>query len=395
MSVLSWLRDGSAAPGGSDASRAGRPHRGWRATLAAAIVAGLGVVGFYSAHGGHLATALLVSGSCLLVGGLLGFLFAIPKALQGPAAPPHPHAPADAAAPDQPSRYRANTNLEEVSDWLTKILVGVGLTQLTALQDQARAFGDYFGIGFASGDIGPRLAVAALLYFSVAGFLFGYLWTRLFLGGALAEADALTRVEKKLDEHQQQAQFDATALALVGQQLSAGLRGGASARMPTKADIATAIVRASEPVRVQVFYQAEGIRRENWREPSSKPLMERTIPIFEALAAADPDARYHRTYGQLGYALKDQRVPDWAGAERALSKAIAIRGSAAEYGYAMYELNRAVCRINADPNFQAKKPSESETQKAIRADLQAATAADLGEIIARTPEIAAWQQLNP
>ncbi len=27
--------------------------------------------------------------------------------------------------------YRSNTNLEQISDWLTKILVGVGLTQQT------------------------------------------------------------------------------------------------------------------------------------------------------------------------------------------------------------------------------------------------------------------------
>src|SRR5262245_31088533 len=52
----------------------------------------------------------------------LGFLFAIPRVLQGKGAPsPGPAAAASAAAAS-PTVYeqRVNTNLEEISDWLTK-----------------------------------------------------------------------------------------------------------------------------------------------------------------------------------------------------------------------------------------------------------------------------------
>jgi hypothetical protein len=44
-----------------------------------------------------------------------------------------------AAAPSsvQSALYRPNTNLEQISDWLTKILVGVGLTQLAQVRSGA------------------------------------------------------------------------------------------------------------------------------------------------------------------------------------------------------------------------------------------------------------------
>src|SRR6185503_13654313 len=51
------------------------------------------------------------------VGALLGFVFGIPKTLQSNAPP----------AADGKAAYQVNTNLEQISDWLTKMLVGVGL----------------------------------------------------------------------------------------------------------------------------------------------------------------------------------------------------------------------------------------------------------------------------
>ena len=82
----------------------------------------------------------------LAFGAALGFLFGIPKVLQGsntgpaessaPAGPPattrNNVTGATAPAASTPFTYqqRVNTNLEEISDWLTKIIVGVGLIQL-------------------------------------------------------------------------------------------------------------------------------------------------------------------------------------------------------------------------------------------------------------------------
>src|SRR5579859_2701369 len=54
-------------------------------------------------------SALAFSAAAFLSGGLLGFLFGIPKA-------------ATSAAPAD-SEYMANTNLEQISNWLTTIVV--------------------------------------------------------------------------------------------------------------------------------------------------------------------------------------------------------------------------------------------------------------------------------
>ena len=81
--------------------------------------------------------------------------------------------------------------------------------------------------------------------------------------------------------------------------------------------------------------------------------MERTIPVFQSLVAADKSARYHENYGQLGYALKDKTNPDWQGALEMLNTAIKMRGSADTYGYRLYEFNRILARIHTDPDFLA------------------------------------------
>lgn len=94
-----------------------------------------------------------------------------------------------AAAPRRQATITGNTNLEQISDWLTKILVGVGLTQFGSIASGAgRLIGN---IAPAFGD-GPDANVftGGLGIFSIAfGFVTGWLYTRLLLGGAMAQAD--------------------------------------------------------------------------------------------------------------------------------------------------------------------------------------------------------------
>jgi hypothetical protein len=120
---------------------------------------------------------LVVGGASYGVGALLGFLFGIPRTLN-----------ADIGRPvdDRVTHNgtRPNTNLEQVSDWLTKILVGVGLTQLKTLPEQLRSLGAYFAVADS-----PAVTLAVIVDWSVAGFLVGYLLTRLFFQGAFAHAD--------------------------------------------------------------------------------------------------------------------------------------------------------------------------------------------------------------
>lgn len=353
-----------------------------------------------------------LSGTCLLLGALIGFLFGIPRYLQsGSASEPDQsndsraaEAKPISAATRQP-RYSANTNLEQISDWLTKILVGVGLTQIGAIPSILERAGLYFGSAIAAEPFGKPLAVVIILYFLVCGLLFGYLWTRLFLAGELskverglaqaveqvsAAASALAEKVNVFEEaRQQQAQIDANAISLATQYLNPQTE-------PLKVDVGAlkdAVQGASAPVKVQIFYQARDLRSRSWRRASDKPLVERTIPIFEALIAADVEKRFHQNHAQLGYALKDRRNPDFAAAEARLTTAIEIRGPASENGWELYEFNRAVCRIKQDAGFRNGEASSTEAVKLIRDDLQV-VARVLKDEIAGDPDIVRWLQLN-
>ena len=68
-----------------------------------------------------------VSGASFVLGFLLGFLFGIPKIIKANKSLENPKS----VTSETP--IEANTNLEEISDWLTKILVGVGLTQIQGI----------------------------------------------------------------------------------------------------------------------------------------------------------------------------------------------------------------------------------------------------------------------
>jgi len=94
---------------------------GFIASVASALLTGAG--------GGFVGLLLLIAITALLAGGLLGFLFGIPKVNRQ-------YAPGDDYAKSR--KYFPNTNLEEVSDWLTKIIIGVGLTQLIRIPEYLR-----------------------------------------------------------------------------------------------------------------------------------------------------------------------------------------------------------------------------------------------------------------
>ena len=81
--------------------------------LIAVLVYGLAVGG-----AAVIAVGFMLAGGAFTIGALLGFLFGVPRALTGAT---------------QEAGLRSNTNLEQISDWLTKILVGVGLVEIGRL----------------------------------------------------------------------------------------------------------------------------------------------------------------------------------------------------------------------------------------------------------------------
>jgi hypothetical protein len=133
-----------------------------------------------------VAGLLMVAGCAWSVGGLVGFLFGIPRTLSLPSG----DVVEGALSRDQ-LQYRVNTNLEQISDWLTKILVGVGLAELHRLPAALRGASDYFAAaigGRAAADLSGFL-VALLVYFAVVGLMTGYLGTRVLLAPLFKAAD--------------------------------------------------------------------------------------------------------------------------------------------------------------------------------------------------------------
>lgn len=338
-----------------------------------------------------LGVGLFVAGAALVLGGILGFLFGIPRTLQRESTGP------ERSAKDTTVDYQANTNLEQISDWLTKMLVGVGLTQLTSMPTHLKGVSEYIATGLGSRPSDLIIALAIILYFSVIGFLFGYLWTRLNFAGALRQADMMaigalvSRVEqtdRKIEDLKKQSELDVKALNLTYRQLNPG------SDLPDVSDeeLKNAVGVASRPIKVQIFNQAWRIRGDNWRD--NKPLMERTIPIFRALIHSDTEGRYHLNHGQLGFALKDQRQPDWAEAERELSTAIQIRESWKQHGWLFYEFNRAICRIMLDESFAKDESSTPDAQSVIVADIRAAWKSELKKLILQDTTISRWMKTN-
>jgi hypothetical protein len=238
--------------------------------------------------------------------------------------------------------------------------------------------------------------IAILLFYAFCGFLFGFLWTRLFLGGALRTADEALlgkiqetqeEVVKTLGSIREQSELDALALNLVARQLSR------DTPPPPFDELTKAIAAASPLAKDQVFNQAKIVRKNNWR--SNKAVMTLAEPVFRALIASDPQADKFEYHGQLGFVLKDKESPALLEAKHELSKAIEIRGPWEKNGYLFYEFNRALCNINLDANFDIDKESTPQTRAEIEADLIAFFwVEELREAFLAIPEAEQWIKLN-
>lgn len=159
-------------------------------TGAVALAFGITAVGIYAAQGPSswtvFASALMLAGAAILLGGTLGFLFGVPRTLSGDA----PQLDATLASSGATSpRYGANTNLEQISDWLTKILVGIGIAQFGAIRAAAGRLFTTLAPSLGNQPSSATFAGALIVYFGLIGFLAGWLLTRLFLAPALSVAD--------------------------------------------------------------------------------------------------------------------------------------------------------------------------------------------------------------
>lgn len=171
--------------------------------VGAAIISGLFIVA-YQQYGKGSPIAVLWSLACLMAGSFIGFLFGIPRILQNDTTTHGATAAAKAGnnntSGEQPSAssYRANTNLDQISDWLTKIVVGVGLINLQKVPPRLDQAATYIAHSFG-GDGNKFFAGAMIIYFSIVGFLGAYLITRIYLAGVFEDTDPGNRLRSISD----------------------------------------------------------------------------------------------------------------------------------------------------------------------------------------------------
>jgi hypothetical protein len=117
---------------------------------------------------------LILAFASAMFGCFNGFVFGIPKTIRnnGTAAP---------GATAGQGGYTANTNLEDISDWITKIIVALGIVELMKLPGLFRRLADYIQQEASMKDVSDSTLISIILYFGIAGFFFGYLFTRFYL----------------------------------------------------------------------------------------------------------------------------------------------------------------------------------------------------------------------
>ncbi len=141
-----------------------------------------------------------VSGASFVLGFLIGFLFGVPRTVES-------NDPT--LSKNSQTRVQANTNLEQISDWLTKILVGVGLTQITpilsflktkVIDNLASGF-DLLNTGnidnYKPSSLAISITIGITTYFIVSGFIIGYFYTVLVFSQSLK--DNYGQLEEKID----------------------------------------------------------------------------------------------------------------------------------------------------------------------------------------------------
>lgn len=150
--------------------------RFWEIMALVAMLCGMFGILIYAWTAGDFtkvfAVLCLVGLASWMGGSLIGFLFGVPRYQAG-------------TNQTDRSKFVPNTNLEQISDWLTKIIIGATLVQIKDIS---------IGIGTVSERIGAQLGTVAgstvsagvILFFFFTGFMWGYLWCSLRIFGEMA-----------------------------------------------------------------------------------------------------------------------------------------------------------------------------------------------------------------
>lgn len=212
----------------------------------------------------------------LLVGGLLGLLFAVPRSLWGVGYSAPLTRSADAKIEEDGRLYRPNSNLEEISDWFTKILVGVLLINVDKVAGTLGQFAQVLGSALSQTDpeepprvagLAGTIALTLLIFAVILGFLWGYLWSRLHLLDMFTDADRIKRQNNELHANQR-------AWLLFNDQLT-------GRRTVPEAELKEVLAKVNKTGQDTVYFQARDYLESNLGNPEA---LERVIPLYQVLA---------------------------------------------------------------------------------------------------------------
>jgi hypothetical protein len=98
--------------------------------------------------------------------------------------------------------YTDNSNLEQISDWLTKMITGIALFQLVKIPGYLQQFSEYIQPALGNSSNGGIFGTFILISYSLDGFLIGYLGTRrraaVDFGKAYFEQQDIKRLIKEI-----------------------------------------------------------------------------------------------------------------------------------------------------------------------------------------------------
>ncbi len=129
-------------------------------------------------------TALLLCGSCLLIGAFFGLLFGYPQGV-AQSATPHPVTPTGQAAPATPPANSQKNLIAESASTLGKVIAGFTLARSGVLIEHFRHLCFIVGPALGQQQDGVVLAGAIILYFFATGFFSGLLLPPYFMSGKL------------------------------------------------------------------------------------------------------------------------------------------------------------------------------------------------------------------
>jgi len=145
-------------------------------TLLLGLITGvISLIGYpFAAQGGWklLFLSVLMAAASYICGFFLGFLFGLPKRVT-----------------DTQMTYNLNNNLVDISDWLTKIIIGLGLVEIKSIPVYLLSVGSYVQRS-TNGDESIKIySVCCIVYFTIFGLYYGFNYMRLFLSAQFKEAD--------------------------------------------------------------------------------------------------------------------------------------------------------------------------------------------------------------